>query len=783
MQTMVGFDGYCRYEDEGSWCPVYIILANEDQDVEGELRITAGGTSDDAEINVYARQIMLPAHSRKAYSLVIPTVGSPARSRLRVQLLAGGKVLASEQVTGEWLGKQEWLYGIISSNPSALNFLSDVAPLGWKSVVAHLNLDTLPSDPLGWEGLNVLILNDIDTTVLSREQRQALHSWVAHGGHLIVGGGVGASRTAAGVTDLLPVTVGGTRSVGGLWALGEQLGVPVATGPYAVAQASLRAGEVAIEQTAQVEQGDLILLARRTYGAGKVDFLAFDAGLRPFVHWEDNARLWDFIIGTEATEAQRIIVRNGYSAREAIYAIPGLKFPSTLQILAFMLLYTLLIGPINYVILRKFDRRELAWLTIPALIVGFTACAYLTGFQIRGNTPIIHRLAVVYVPENADTDREDSQNATVEKGRVSQAVGLFSPRRTNYDVWVAGIGVREIPDIPYRGYGGPTRQPLHIVTDAEGTTVTDLRVDVGGIFPFVAEGYVDVPAIEAELQLAAEAASGLRLEGTVRNGYLPLKDAVLIVGDDEQRLGDLEAGEEVNVGLSFHSGSGAVVPGSAPPIPPYSYRIAEQILGPGDYWENRESYRRYQFLQAVFPYDGPGLKPGVYLVGWAEEDAPLPARVVGRSDLEATALDITLYIYALPITGLEAGTTITIPSALITRQVEETTGYVDVWPEGFHMEPEAEIVFRFTVLPGLAMDQVDELVLEMQGHSYTPPAVSLWNHEYGEWERMEIGWGQYAIRDAGAYVAPPGEVLVRLEADTEWPVDVESLTITIKGRR
>jgi hypothetical protein len=77
----------------------------------------------------------------------------------------------------------------------------------------------------------VLILNDVDTTALSGEQRQALETWVAHGGHLIVGGGAGAARTVAGLADpstalrqgsehgLLPVTVGGTRSVDDLRAL------------------------------------------------------------------------------------------------------------------------------------------------------------------------------------------------------------------------------------------------------------------------------------------------------------------------------------------------------------------------------------------------------------------------------------------------------------------------------------------------------------------------------------------------------------------------------------
>ncbi len=763
MQVTAGFDGYCR---SSGWCPVYAVLSNEGVDIEGELRVADGFLAPD----VYARQVVLPAHSRKAYFLYLPSadLSSSSRSLLTVRLRAGddrAELLASQQVTVSWLDGRDRLCGIVSSSPSALNFLSDVAPVGGQAAVAHLSLETLPPEPLGWEGLDVLILNDVDTTALSAEQRQALETWVAHGGHLIVGGGTGAARTAAGVVDLLPVTVGGMRSVDDLWALGGH----IASGPYAVAEVTLRDGE------ALIEQGNLILLARRTCGAGKVDFLAFDAGLNPFARWDDNAQMWEFIVGARVADTQRLAACNGYGAREAINAIPGLELPSTLQILAFMLVYTLLIGPVNYLILRKFDRRELAWLTIPALIVGFTVCAYVTGFQIRGGVAIVHHLAAVYVPEGART------------GRVSQLVGLFSPRRTTYDVRVQDALVRQMPGDHY--YGGPAAQSLHVTEEAGGSTMTGLRVDVGGIQPFVAEGYVDVPGVEADLRLVGDETGRLRLEGTLRNGKMPLEGAVLIVGEYKQRLGNLEPGEVVTA--SVEVAGARVSEGSVVPLP-YSgtQGLPEQVLGPGNYWDDRNLYRRYRFLEALFVPGGAGavsnwtsLRPGVHLMAWAEE-VPLLVEVVDRS---SSTIETALYVYDLPVAGLGMGARATIPPGLITRQVEESTGHVDVWPEGVHMDPEAEVVFRFTILPGVTVRQVDELVLDLRGSSSGgvshSPMISLWNRETGDWEKLDAGWGQHSVSSAGVYVLPSGAVLLRLETDAEWPADVESLTITIKGQR
>jgi hypothetical protein len=767
MQVTLGFDGYCH---TGDWCPVYAILSNEGTDVEGELRISIGAGSD-----VYSRRVTLPAHSRKAYFLYLPSADVSSSSRPTVQLLVGGNVLLSEQITAVRLDETDRLYGIVSSDPSALNFMSSVAPARGSAMVAHLDLDSLPPDPLGWEGLDVLILSDVDTTVFGSERLQALEAWVAHGGHLIVGGGAGAARTVAGVADLLPVKVEGTRSVDDLWALSEQAAASVAAGPFAVAEAALLDGDVLIEQDG------LILLARRIHGTGKVDFLAFAADLNPFIRWADNVQLWEEIVEPEAVAARGLTVRNGYSARDAISAIPGLELPSTLQFLAFLLTYTLLIGPVNYVILRKFDKRELAWVTIPVLILGFTACAYVTGFQVRGGKVIVHRMGVVYVPEGTTV------------GRVSQAVGIFSPRRGNYDVRVVGAEARRISG---DAYGRSDTQPLHIFKEAESLTIANLHVDVGGIQPFAADGYTAVQPIEADLELVEDETGELWLQGTIRNGERPLKDVVLIAGNGEQRLDDLEAGEEADIRLQLRVGGTVTSTRSS-----VYYRepdVPERILGPGEYWEDRALYRRYQFLQAIFNLSGPyaygpgrtsggnqaGLGPGAHLVGWAEEECPLPVEVIDRP---FSVVETALYIYTLPVADFDTDVAVTIPPNLIAREVVDSTGYVEVWSESLHMEPESQIVFRFTVWPGVMVHRVDEVVLNMwwsgSGYTANPPTVFLWNRKSSNWDQLDVGWGQHSIPDADAYVTSSGSVLLRLEANEEWPAEIENLTITIKGQR
>jgi len=754
MEVSVGFDGYCRAGD-GYWCPVSVILSNEDANVEGVLRVMVDGAAG-VDSSAYLKPVVLPSRSRKAYTLYVSSASSSYRSRLLVELLVGSgqnQRIVAQQAEVVWLDDKERLWGVISSRPSALNFLSDLASVS----VASMDLETLPENPLGWEGLTVLVLNDVDTSALTRDQRRALAVWVSQGGHLLVGGGAGAVRTDAAVADLLPVSLGGSRSVDSLWALGEWVGAPSEDGPYAVAEASLRDGDVI------VGQDDLLLIASRVHGAGKVTWLAFDAALRLFSEWDDNLLMWDLMVGVWGVQSTQFTVQNGYNLRSAINAIPGLELPSTLQLLAFMLLYTILVGPVNYLVLRKMDRRELAWLTIPVLILGFSACAYLTGFQVRGAKAIVHRLAVAYVPEESGV------------ARVRQMVGVFSPRRTTYDVSVADVGVREI-QMNY--YGGPDRQALRVVEEANRATITDLRVDVGGIQPFFTEGYVETSPVDSDLKVDTTTSGDLRVSGTLRIGDTPLEGAAIISGNYEQRLGDLEAGQEVNVLISY---SGASATGYK--------QFPVLILGPGSYWDDPKLYRRQQFLQAFTPYDGAGttlLRNGVYLVGWVE-DAPLTVEVVDRP---FSTLGTTLYVYALPVTGIGSGVKVNIPPGLISCGVENSSASLHTWSAGGvgHMEPDTEVELWCPIWKGVQISQVDKLQLQWRGHSYgvlpaDAPEISLWNQKTETWRKLSISWGTHIVPAGESFVLPEGGIRVRLVSSAEQSVNVEQLSFSIEGRR
>ncbi|MGV2438047.1 MAG UNVERIFIED_CONTAM: hypothetical protein LVT10_26810 [Anaerolineae bacterium] len=98
--------------------------------------------------------------------------------------------------------------------------------------------------------------------------------------------------------------------------------------------------------------------------------VSVDANPRPLPNWT-----YGLVAVNHATQAAEII--------------PGVKLlPSIWGICGFVLLYVAMIGPVNYLVVRRLKRAELAWLTIPLLIVVFSLLSYVFGGRIRAILPV-----------------------------------------------------------------------------------------------------------------------------------------------------------------------------------------------------------------------------------------------------------------------------------------------------------------------------------------------------------------------------------------------------------
>jgi hypothetical protein len=259
-----------------------------------------------------------------------------------------------------------------------------------------LAVGDLPERPEPLSGISAIAWAG-DSAALSEPQRRSLEQWVADGGNLVVVGGPDWQARTAAFTDLLPLE--SLRAVDDVAQ--DAVAAWAGTEAAPVATATVSTGSLHDDARALVTAGDGTILASvRTVGAGRVIFLGTDFATNDYRGWEGSPRLWSRLLPSGAVFEQ--FFGGGMPPQDAENAIaqalgniPSLEVPGAELLLAIIVGYILLIGPISYIVLRRMDRREMAWITAPLLVVLFTACSYGIGSSMKGSDVIVNEIAVI----------------------------------------------------------------------------------------------------------------------------------------------------------------------------------------------------------------------------------------------------------------------------------------------------------------------------------------------------------------------------------------------------
>ncbi len=751
LDVRAGFGGYIQ---QGTWSPITILASNTGDDVRGDLRIEAESLSGGKTI--YTEPLDLPRGSRKQITLY-PSDLSSFSNEIEVIFASGPRTIASQKVKVQFIGPQNLLIGLWSDSPATLASLGDVRSSAGKAATAQLTETDLPAVGEGWSALDVLVIADADTGKLTPDQRAALTYWVAQGGRLIVCGGTSYQRTLAGLGDISPVTPDSTVNAALdplAAAVGKALGQQSSEAPIAV-------GKLSADSQVLLKGSDAPLIAWRKVGYGRIDFLAADPGLEPLRSWPDMKDLWTLILadGDPRPGWGYGFGTNWEPARNAIAAVPGVTLPSVIALCGFLALYVVLIGPVNYLVLLRLKRRELAWFTIPALVILFSAVAYLTGFQIRGTQVILHRLAVIQSWPGSDT------------AKVDALLGVWSPSRTRYDIQLEpGYLARSMPrDL------GSALTTINDTTIEEGPTVTlrGVQVDIGSVQPFVIEGLTAAPKIQGTLELTP-AEQGLRLKGDILNSStISLTRVTLVALATAVKLDDLPAGGVARIDTVISTGYASPAGGSGLDpypggalAPGYSYGyggpLSMQMAGGDDCYNSGQDRRRCNLVLGILSAQTSG--SGVYLVGWSDH-VPLKTDVLNAT---SQAADLALYVIELATSRPKDTVAVsTIPPGLTTwRMLSDSTSYGGMTPYNLSTSGGNPIMFRFEPLSIVPLPHINSLVLHIQGYDSShnsTPQVDLWNYSTGSWDTIAVSWGDNIVSNAEPYVDGRGGVDIRVQ--------------------
>lgn len=447
-----------RFGHGGGWVvdaatPFDLVLRNDAQaQVQVRIEVRLAGFGEDDAVVVERDVVLGPGATRRegfvlpgpsswqpkvsATIATTPTVPihtatkSGDRGELGFEVVGAGRSglsvrTESSRAVGVMLDPQS----VVATRVSQLTFGRSGRRVAFRSnepvSVLAVDPDVLRLAPLALGGLDTLIVCDPDATFCADPAHlDGLLDWAALGGRLIVSVGENASSFAASpLAQHLPAAWGGTRrqdysalarafSTSGVLPTQRREGPRVDLEPHAgtrvrmeglVVESRFGDGSIAVAGV------DLRLLLE----AASPDPDAFRPIAEPFVFsadhvdpWETSANSWNASFDVAS--------RLGRTLQQAAFRPPPLPL-----VLFALIIYVLVVGPVDWFVLRRLRKERYTTFTFGAAVLVFTVLAYIVSVFLFSADAVVNRVTFVRFASSGRPGRE--------LVRVHDLVGFFAP--------------------------------------------------------------------------------------------------------------------------------------------------------------------------------------------------------------------------------------------------------------------------------------------------------------------------------------------------------------------
>ena len=357
--------------------PVMITLTNKSSDLRATLSV---------QTNLHSLNypVELPAGSKKRI-LTYPT-----NSFGQIEYTLSGRGIHEtfkidlpppSQAAGRLLA--------ITDNPGSATFIRRNESAQKESVMqdGYCKAENAPDRSSGYASLTAVLLG-AGSERLSNESVAALKQFVLKGGDLIfTGGASNASTSDPRWSDMLAVSDLHREN------RRAQSGWDVFAGstPEGTYTASIGKPVNGAKVTASVD--GFALAVSRPFGLGRTSYLAIDPTEPPFNRWDGRAALFSKLwSATDSIQSRSYLAAMGGENPNQVGGTPGgftginrgvdatnpfsFKLPETSRIFSVLGLYFIVVIPVNFLILRKLKRGELAWFTAPMISLLFAGILF-----------------------------------------------------------------------------------------------------------------------------------------------------------------------------------------------------------------------------------------------------------------------------------------------------------------------------------------------------------------------------------------------------------------------
>ena len=674
-----GWSGYYRPQ---RWMPLRfdVVIENPTRDwYDGTLRVVA---QQDSLVKMTVHKPALVTKNLPLdVTLAVKTVYDP--SELTAEFYEGPARRWSENIasvrTLKPLRNQDKLFVVVKdTGPSALGQMAQrysSSGLG-QIAVSTQPIEKLPDDWAFYDAVDLVILQDPQWSRMTAPAQLAMVQWIHRGGKLlIVPGSSNPLPNDHAIAAMLPFAVDKlvTREIDppqvGMWDLAgsrDRLAIPSENGRAMLAHWDLSRAPASWQRqvfnNSGHDSGGVPWVVTGHVGLGRVSVVAFNPDTLFQAGTDASLPLWaqavnimgfDIAPGTPAQDDDAPyyhydltpFMPGDQAATNSVIghllAIPELRPLSIWWVVGLLSALALLLGPIDYLVLRKFDRLPWTWITSTAVIVLFSVGAWYGVQRIRGGTLQVRVVSVIDGVEAPGAPGQPAYASATYYG------GIFAPDSDNYALdataqperataqttWWSAISP-ESNRYRYDDYSLAGRQ-ITCTQDDSGNRITDLPVSIWSMQCLINETQdTAMPVLARVIDLdRAEGLPSSRLS-RVRVIVTNLADRAIVAGD---------------IRIAGGQGSVHALPIDKP-IPPggmeeFEGEMTRVIQGRGSanwrYWADA-SYRVDNFSPtSAFYAAGTSerteaieklMNQGAAVVTVRYDDAPLPFQVAKRSN-------------------------------------------------------------------------------------------------------------------------------------------------------
>ncbi|MEP0815435.1 MAG: hypothetical protein HRF49_12345 [bacterium] len=253
----------------------------------------------------------------------------------------------------------------------------------------------LSAGPLYLKAVDVLVVRDGDYSRIAERDAAGLAAFAASGGVLVLCHGVaGPKAYSSPLGNFMPQPISSAEPSSDLGQLAELGGVPI---PNSV-QVMVAAGQKPAANAETIAGSDYPLIVKKDYGLGTVIQMNLDYSEPSIRGWAGWNTVWRrLLIGPLCRGRFEEHSINPGNMAALLKDIPQAKPVQPRVASFFILLYVVLVGPVNYLLVARRKNRVILWATIPAVIILFTGFGVLLGYLTRGTQNIVRQIDEVHV--------------------------------------------------------------------------------------------------------------------------------------------------------------------------------------------------------------------------------------------------------------------------------------------------------------------------------------------------------------------------------------------------